>query len=365
MQPHPRHAAAHQPTPGATMPEAAENVVRSVQDYYGSVLTSSDDLQTSACCIAEPPPPHVAEALRAVHPEVLNRFYGCGSPIPSALDGATVVDLGCGTGRDSYVIAQLVGPAGHVVGVDMTAEQLAVAHAHQDWHAERFGFANTEFREGFIEDLAAAGIEDDSVDVVVSNCVVNLATDKQRVFDEAFRVLKPGGELLFSDVFAGRRIPQHLTEDPVLRGECLSGALYVEDLRRALASAGCLDARVVSSRPLSIDNPVIERQIGYVGFTSMTIRAFKLPLEDRCEDYGQVAWYLGTIPEEPHRFTLDDHHDFEAGRPVLVCGNTADMLSASRYGRHMRIEGDKRTHHGLFDCGPAAATPSPPTGPCC
>lgn len=347
------------------MPETAESVVRSVQDYYGTVLTSTDDLQTSACCIAEAPPTHVRDALRNVHPEVLNRFYGCGSPIPPALSGATVVDLGCGTGRDSYVIAQLVGPDGRVIGIDMTAEQLAVARDHQDWHAERFGFANTDFRTGYIEDLGTAGIEDGTVDVVVSNCVVNLAIDKQQVFNEVFRVLKPGGELIFSDVFADRRIPRHLAEDPVLRGECLSGALYVEDLRRALATAGCLDARVVTSRPMTIDNPAIERQIGYVGFTSKTVRAFKLPLEDRCEDYGQVAWYLGTIPEEPRRFTLDDHHVLDVGRPMLVCGNTADMLGATRYGRHMRIEGDKSTHHGLFDCGPTPAAAGASTAACC
>lgn len=348
------------------MPDATDSLTRSVQDYYGSVLSSSEDLQTSACCAAEAPPVRVVEALRHVHPEVQTRFYGCGSPIPPALTGATVVDLGCGTGRDSYVIAQLVGAQGRVVGIDMTAEQLTVARTHLDWHAERFGFANVDFRDGFIEDLAASGIANGSVDVVVSNCVLNLAADKERVFAEIFRVLKPGGELFFSDVFADRRIPPHLSEDPVLRGECLGGALYVEDFRRMLARAGCHDARVVSTRPLSIDNPVLERQIGAVGFTSNTVRAFKLDLEDRCEDYGQVAWYLGTIPEMPHRFELDDHHVLAAGRPTLVCGNTADMLSRTRYAPHMRVEGDRTTHYGLFGCGPTplpAASAAPAT--CC
>jgi len=336
-----------------------------VQEYYGTVLTSTDDLKTSACCIAEAPPARVRDALRLVHPEVQARFYGCGSPIPPALEGATVVDLGCGTGRDSYVIAQLVGAEGKVIGVDMTAEQLAVAREHTGWHAERFGFANVEFRQGFIEDLAALGIADESVDLVVSNCVLNLATNKSRVFEEIFRVLKPGGELYFSDVFADRRIPAHLSEDPVLRGECLGGALYVEDFRRMLAQAGCHDARMVTSRPLSIDNPALERQIGSVGFTSKTVRAFKLDLEDRCEDYGQVAWYLGSIAEAPHRFELDDHHVLETGRPMLVCGNTADMLSRTRYARHFRVQGDKTTHHGLFDCGPTPETSSGSTVDAC
>lgn len=338
------------------MTDTADPLARSVQEYYGTVLTSTDDLQTSACCIAETPPVRVRAALQLVHPDVQARFYGCGSPIPLALEGATVVDLGCGTGRDSYVIAQLVGAEGSVIGVDMTTEQLTVAREHTGWHAERFGFSNVDFRHGFIEDLAALGIAGESVDVVVSNCVLNLATDKSRVFDEIFRVLKPGGELYFSDVFADRRIPTHLSEDPVLRGECLGGALYVEDFRRMLARAGCHDARMVTSRPISIDNPVLEVQIGSVGFTSKTVRAFKLDLEDRCEDYGQVAWYEGTIAEAPHRFELDDHHVLETGRPMLVCGNTADMLSRTRYARHFRIQGDKTTHHGLFDCGRTPST---------
>ena len=195
------------------MAEITDSLARSVQDYYGTVLSSSEDLQTSACCAVEAPPDRVRDALKLVHPEVLDRFYGCGSPIPPVLGGATVVDLGCGSGRDAYVIAQLVGAGGRVIGIDMTPEQMAVARAHTGWHAERFGFANVEFQDGRIEDLAAVGVADASVDIVVSNCVLNLATDKEPVFEEIFRVLKPGGELYFSDVFADRRIPAHLSTD--------------------------------------------------------------------------------------------------------------------------------------------------------
>lgn len=197
-----------------------------------------------------------------------------------------------------------------MIGVDMTEEQLAVARRHQDWHAERFGHANTDFRHGYIEDLAGAGIPDASVDVVVSNCVVNLSPDKPRVLSEIFRVLKPGGELYFSDIFSDRRLPASLLDDPVLVGECLAGALYTEDFRRALESAGCPDARTVAASPVTISDPDIERKIGFAAFTSRTIRAFKLPLEDRCEDYGQVAVYHGTIAEHPRAFDLDDHHRF-------------------------------------------------------
>lgn len=341
------------------------SITESVRDYYGRVLQSSADLKTSACCLAETLPPHVRELLKDIHPEVKERFYGCGSPIPPALAGATVLDLGSGSGRDCYVLSKLVGPKGRVIGLDMTEEQLAVARRHQAWHAEKFGFANTEFRQGYIEDLAAAGITDASVDLVISNCVLNLSPDKPRVFHEIFRVLKPGGELYFSDVFADRRIPAHLATDPVLLGECLGGALYLEDFRRLMAASGCRDVRTVSSAPLTLNNAEIERKAGFIRFYSNTVRAFKLALEDRCEDFGQVAWYLGTLPEHPHQFALDDHHLFKTGQPMLVCGNTADMVSKSRYAPHFRIVGDKSVHHGLFDCAPAAAAVPASGAACC
>jgi arsenite methyltransferase len=153
------------------------------------------------------------------------RFFGCGSPVPPLVNGLTTLDLGCGSGRDTYVLAQLVGPSGLAIGVDMTPEQLAVAEGTEAWHASKFGFpqANTKFVRGNIEDLRAAGIADASVDIVVSNCVLNLASDKAAVFREIARVLKPGGELYFSDVYADRRIPEALQRDKVLWGEVSTG----------------------------------------------------------------------------------------------------------------------------------------------
>ncbi|RMI04809.1 MAG: methyltransferase domain-containing protein, partial [Calditrichaeota bacterium] len=238
---------------------------------------------------------------------------------------------------------------------------------------QRFGYGrpNVDFRHGYIEDLRAVGIEDNSVDVVISNCVINLSPDKPAVFSEIFRVLKPGGELYFSDVFAGRRVPEHLKDDPVLYGECLAGALYIEDFRRILREIGCLDYRVVSSRPLSLGDPEVEAKIGMVDFYSMTIRAFKLDsLEDICEDYGQVAIYNGKLPDSPHKFELDDHHIFYTGKPMLVCGNTASMLQETRFSRYFTVLGDRSTHFGPFDCKPAAQLVSSSTensvgGSCC
>lgn len=346
--------------------------LESVRDYYGRVLQTNRDLKTGACCAGDSFPAPIREILKQIHPDVIAKFYGCGSPIPPELAGRTVLDLGSGSGRDCFILSKLVGPAGRVIGVDMTPEQLDTARRHVGYHMEKFGYAkpNIEFLQGYIEGLESIGIENDSVDVVVSNCVINLSPDKERVFAEIFRVLKPGGELYFSDVFSDRRIPKHLAEDPVLLGECLGGALYIEDFRRLLARVGCLDHRIVSNSKLALTDPAIERKAGMIGFDSITVRAFKLDLEDRCEDYGQVAYYLGTVPEHPHRFLLDDHHVFETGRPHPVCGNTAAMLDQTRYAPHFRIIGDTSLHYGLFDCGPKSAATGPGNsdtsgGSCC
>lgn len=342
-----------------------------VQEYYGKILSTQQDLKTSACCTGESLPRDLRSLLKELHPEVKEKFYGCGSPIPPCLDGMTVLDLGCGSGRDCFILSRLAGDGGQVIGVDMTDEQLAVARRHVGYHTEKFGYArpNVRFLKGYIEDLGAIGIADASVDVVISNCVLNLSPDKERVFAEIWRVLKPGGELYFSDVFADRRVPPHLATDPVLLGECLGGALYLEDFRRLMARIGCPDYRVVSSSPIALNDPDIERKAGMIGFFSLTVRAFKLELEDRCEDYGQVAYYLGTIPGSPHAFQLDDHHRLQTGRPMPVCGNTADMLGKTRYAPHFRIAGDTSVHYGLFARGTAPlarfAGKDPAAGACC
>jgi len=344
-----------------------------LQEYYGRVLTGSKDLKTNACCCGEESMPRtVRQILKEIDDEVIERFYGCGSPIPLALDGCTVLDLGCGSGRDVYVVSRLVGENGSVIGVDMTDEQLGTARKHIDSQTARFGFrkANVDFRQGYIENLKDLGLADNSVDVAISNCVINLSPDKRAVFSEIFRVLKPGGELYFSDIFSTRRVSEQFKNDPVLHGECLAGAMYIEDFRRLLRDVGCLDYRVVARTPVTIDNHGIEEKIGMVGFLSMTIRAFKLDdLEDICEDYGQMAIYKGTIAGNPHFFELDDHHRFLTGKPMLVCGNTAAMLQNTRFSEYFTVIGDRSVHYGAFDCGPASTKAEDPNdnsgGACC
>ena len=184
-----------------------------VRNYYGQVLSSSADLKTSACCTPDDMPPAARRALANVHEDILARYYGCGLVMPDALEGARILDLGCGAGRDVYLLAQLVGPQGHVTGVDATPEQLAVARRHERGQAERFGFAtpNTSFLDGEIEKLDRLDLTPASFDIVVSNCEINLAHDKKAVLEGARRLLKPGGELYFADIYADRRLAPEAT----------------------------------------------------------------------------------------------------------------------------------------------------------
>lgn len=326
-----------------------------VQDYYGKELQGSKDLKTNACCTAVSYPQRIKQALTNIHDEVVTRYYGCGLTIPTHVEGLRVLDLGSGAGRDCYLLSQLVGPQGSVVGIDMTDEQLQVANRHIEWHRQKFAYeqANVSFVKGNIQDLRSAGLDDDDFDVIVSNCVVNLAANKKAVLSEAYRVLKQGGEFYFSDVYCDRRIPQHLVDDRELYSECLSGALYSNDFTQLAREVGFADARIVESRRLEIENDSVQEKTRGYKFFSVTYRLFKLPeLEPTCEDYGQAVKYLGGVEEEPTRFRLDDHHLFEQGKMVPVCGNTWFMLANTRYRSFFEFQGNFERHFGPFEgCG--------------
>ncbi|MFT4959757.1 MAG: arsenite methyltransferase [Paracoccaceae bacterium] len=326
-----------------------------VQTYYGETLQSSADLQTDACCTPADMPDYVKKVLSQVHDEVLTRYYGCGLIAPLDLEGMRILDLGCGAGRDVYALSALVGETGQVVGVDMTPAQLDVAKRHQDFHAAAFGHAtsNVEFHHGFIENLADLPLEPGSFDIIVSNCVINLATDKEAVFRGAHHLLKEGGEMYFSDVYADRRVPREMAEDEVLYGECLSGALYWNDFLTFAKRAGFGDPRLVTHRPLTIENPALEARVAPLNFLSATYRLFKLGgLEATCEDYGQAVIYKGTVLHAPHEFALDDHHIIKTGKVFPICGNSWMMLKDTRFAWHFDFIGSFDSHHGIFEgCG--------------
>jgi ubiquinone/menaquinone biosynthesis C-methylase UbiE len=333
-----------------------------VKDYYGKVLTGSEDLQTNACCTDDGLSDTVKKILSNIHDEVMARYYGCGLVTPELLTDCNVLDLGCGAGRDCYALAQMVGERGSVIGVDMTDEQLAVANAHIDFHREKFNYAkaNTTFVKGYIEKLDEINITDNSIDIIVSNCVINLSPDKESVLREAYRILKNGGEVYFSDVYADRRVPQVLQNDPLLYGECLSGALYWNDFENLAKKMGFATPRIVTSRAITIDNEDVAQRLGEIKFTSVTYRLFKAEnIEAQGQDYKLKVAYKGSIAEHESSFNLDQHTPFISGKETSVDSNTWQILKQSRLSKHFTFinnltendltKNEAIKHYGLLD----------------
>ena len=326
-----------------------------VKEYYGKTLAGSEDLKTDACCTLEAPPQNIRDIQKKIHPEVSGHYYGCGLIIPQSIEGLKILDLGSGSGMDVYTLSAMVGEQGHIAGVDMTDEQLAIAERHRDYHADAFGYSksNVEFHKGYLEQLDELNLEPGSFDLIVSNCVINLCQDKEAVLKHCHSLLKEGGEMYFSDVYSDRRVPDTLRTDPELYGECLSGALYWNDFHNLAKACGFADPRLVEDRPLGLNNDSVVERIGHIGFYSATYRLFKISdLEPFCEDYGQAVKYLGGVEGQEQVFNLDKHHHIDKGRLFPVCGNTYRMLNESRFAKHFEFYGDWDTHFGIFEgCG--------------
>eukprot|EP01084_Bolivina_argentea_P072299 131281_1 len=300
-----------------------------VSEYYGKTLQSSSDLKTNACCTAAAPPEPIRKALINVPDEISAKYYGCGSPLPFGIDGLTVLDLGSGSGRDCYVASQLVGEGGKVIGIDMTDEQLQVSRKYADEFCTKtlkYKQSNLQFIKGYIEMLPTY-LDKESVDIVISNCVVNLSPRKDKVLSGVYSVLKEGGEFYFSDVYCDRRLSEEIRNHEVLVGECLGGALYTEDFRRICQNVGFMDPRILSVDEIKVEDKELKQILGNAKFYSITYRLFKnKEIEDKCEDFGQVAIYKGTIDGHSDYYDLDDHHRFITNKPMLVCGNSANMV---------------------------------------
>ena len=219
-----------------------DTIRQTVRKEYGSLITSVVSQQGQAkspcCCgggnvvISPNDIGYSSEEVAAV-PEGSQMSFGCGNPaaIAALQPGETVVDLGCGGGFDSFLAAKAVGEAGKVIGVDMTPEMLSQAREN----CVKMNAPNVEFRLGEIEHLP---VEDNVADVVLSNCVISLSPDKQQVFRDAFRVLKPGGRLAISDIVATRPLPEDAKHDMSLYTGCLGGAAFIGDLETMLREAG-------------------------------------------------------------------------------------------------------------------------------
>lgn len=328
--------------------EKENRTYESIKEFYGRKIDSNKALITTACCTDETAS-RFSDILKQIPEIVKNKSYGCGSPLPNEdLTGMTILDLGCGTGMDVFIASRLVGPEGKVIGIDITDEQLEIANKASHVMAKKFGYKepNTYFYKDYIE--LCENIRDESIDLVISNCVINLSPRKDLVFKTIWRVLKNYGQFYISDIVCDRRLPGHIT-NPDTREyvECLSGAEYTNDLNDTMEAAGFKNVRIVNSREL-------EDKIGKENaiFYSVDLRGFKIPeLDRRCEDYGQYATYIGGCSQQPVEFKLDQEHIFELERPMSVCRNTALMLSKTNLSRYFKVT-EEIKHFGIFNCSP-------------
>jgi len=226
-----------------------------VKQYYGQIaLASKLDPSANSCCasgVAACCPTgqdstldigtkaYATEALEQLPSEVTNLSLGCGDPVTLAelQPGQTVLDLGSGGGIDCFLVSGKVGPTGKVIGVDMTEEMIATARSNQ----AKLGIENVEFRLGEIENLP---IVDNTVDVIISNCVINLSPDKMKVFQEAFRVLKPGGKFAVSDIVTDGCLPEDVMKDLSAWASCVGGALNIDEMRQLMKAVGFVDIHV-------------------------------------------------------------------------------------------------------------------------
>ena len=242
---------------------------KAVRDGYGQIAKNSGSccLPGASCCGGVSSVEKISqgigytpEEMQAV-PEGANLGLGCGNPVAlaSIKEGETVLDLGSGAGFDAFLAARAVGKSGRVIGVDMTPEMLDKARGN----ARKGGYGNVEFRLGEIENLPAA---DRTVDIIISNCVINLSPDKERVFREAFRVLKPGGRLMVSDIVLLNRLSAALKESIEAYVGCVAGAVMKEDYLRAIREAGFVDIKIVGETtfPISdlLDHPAVQERFG-------------------------------------------------------------------------------------------------------
>lgn len=319
--------------PAAETPSAA-----GVKNFYAGAAESPQD---SLCC----PTKYDAALVAHIPEEVLSRSYGCGSP---ALEAAVapadvVVDLGCGAGIDAFIVAKLVGPQGRVVGVDATEEMVNLARQNAETVSVNLGYDVTEFLQGRLEQVP---LEDSVADVVISNCVLNLSTDKPQAFREIFRILKPGGRFVISDAVSDKTVPEELRSDSALWNQCVSGALSHEEFVAAAREAGF--------EGVNIKNERAWKEVGGVRFYTAILEGYRAVKGESCVYKGQKAVYTGPL----NSVTDDAGHVYLRGVAVEVCTDTAAALGREPYkGMFLVIEPEG-------EAAPAACC-SEATAACC
>tara|TARA_Y100000816_G_scaffold290629_1_gene279801 strand:- start:851 stop:1888 length:1038 start_codon:yes stop_codon:yes gene_type:complete len=344
------------------------NIHENVKDYYGKILKTNKNLKTNACTVSNKPNKTILNIINNIPNEIKEKFYGCGSTIPMGINGLNILDLGSGSGQDCYIASALVGETGSVIGVDMTDEQIKIANKHINSYTEILNYKkpNMIFKKEYIECLDKLDISNNSIDIVISNCVINLVPDKKKVISDVYNLLKNGGSFYFSDIYCDRRLDDYIKQDKILWGECIAGALYEQDFKRICNNIGFIDIREINRSKIKITDPKIINIVGNAQFYSITYNLFKIDtLETLCEDYGQYTIYNGTIPENKNYYILDNHHTFFTNKPALICGNTADILSKSWLSKHFTVYNDKSIHYGLFDACSTNDTNYNETVNCC
>ncbi len=344
------------------------NQNHAVRERYSAAAQKSEP---ALCC----PVSYSLEFLKAIPDEIQEKDYGCGDPSPYLNPGETVVDLGSGGGKLSYIAAQIVGAKGQVIGVDFNADMLALARKYQTEMARKLGYANTDFRCGKIQDLslnlellaerlkgtaiespddwlAVQSIADvlrteeplvasNSVDCVISNCVLNLVDSDSRktMFREIFRVLKAGGRIAISDIVSDEDVPVEMQRDGHLWSGCISGAWREDRFLQEFIDAGFQGLQIakLEQEPWQVVNGI--------EFRSMTVVAIK-PETGGCPERNQAVVYRG-----PFESVIDDDgHSYQRGQRTAVCERTYRTLQSGPFASHF-IGFEPQEPNASLGCG--------------
>jgi arsenite methyltransferase len=345
---------------------------KAVLGRYGRAALNAE----SGLCV---PTRYDPSLLEAIPEKITEKDYGCGDPSRFVREAETVLDLGSGSGKACYIMAQIVGPAGKIIGVDFNDAMLALARKYQDPVSQKLGYSNVEFRRGKIQDLrvnldlideylrtnpirSVSGLQalrefeervareqplilDESVDVVVSNCVLNLvrSEDKNQLFSEIYRVLRRGGRVAVTQIVSHQPVPEQLRKDPELWSGCVSGAFQEEDFLRAFEGAGFYGIQIEDFRA----EPY--RTVEGIEFRSVTLTAYK-GKEGPCIERNQAVIYRGPWKQ----VVDDDNHVIPRGARIAVCEKTYQIYSKAPYQEQFILvpprEEISSEDAGVFDC---------------
>ncbi|XP_072787312.1 arsenite methyltransferase isoform X3 [Taeniopygia guttata] len=307
-----------------------EQIHQEVQNYYGKELQKSEDLKTNACITsARPVSKLVRDALERIHEEVVARYYGCGLVIPECLSSCRILDLGSGSGRDCFLLSQLVGEQGHVTGIDMTKGQVrhrsgaphhpSSSTSHHSLPPARLSWRRSTLPTTWISLATESRTWSSSMVTWRTWVMLDWLTTATILscLPSLLAALQPGGEMYFSDVYASQRLSETTRKHRVLWGECLAGALYWRDLYSIAEEVGFSPPRLVTASPITIGDKELEGIVGDCRFVSATYRLFKVPAGSRTGP-GQ-ATYSGGIVGHEQELVFDANFTFKVlGQDVLL-----------------------------------------------